>query len=108
MKKLLVVFAVVLAILLANVAVLAQDKPAEKKDTKVTKVTQVAKVDKKVTTKNVKKAVKKEDCASCTDGKSCDTEKADKKDVKKDVEKKEMKETKKGGPNAEKSCCDKK
>jgi hypothetical protein len=102
MKKLLVV-AMVSAFLFVNMAVIAQDKPVEKKDTK--KVTQVAKADKKADKKTAKKSAKKEDCANCKDGKSCDTEKAAKKEAKADTEKKEVK---KGGPSAEKSCCDKK
>jgi len=93
MKKLFVVLTVVLAILLANVTTFAQEKAPQKKDVKVVKTTTA-------------KAEKKDACADCKDAATCD---------KKDMAKKETAkkpavkaEAKKGGPKAEKDCCEKK
>jgi hypothetical protein len=107
MKKVLVVLAIILAVIV-NVTV-AQEKQTQKKGHKVV----VAKTDKKADTKDcanckdaatcekgkAAKTTESKDCANCKDAAKC--EKADKKDV-------TVKETKKGGPNEEKNCCDKK
>jgi hypothetical protein len=95
MKKLFVVFAVVLGVILANVTTVAQEKQQTKKDVKVVKTA---------------KTEKKDACADCKDAATCDKKDMAKKEVKKATPTKPAvkAEAKKGGPKAEKDCCEKK